>query len=128
MEKKYKSFNFKSLNYLLSKSDIITIHIPLDKKNYHFIDEEKFMKMKDGVIFINTSRGAVVDEQALISNIKTRKILFAGLDVFENEPKINTEFLSFNNVILTNHIAGKTPESEKRILLEIFSKINKFLI
>lgn len=86
------------------------------------------MKMKDGVIFINTSRGAVVDERALISNIKTRKILFAGLDVFENEPKINTEFLSFNNVILTNHIAGKTPESEKRILLEIFSKINKFLI
>lgn len=125
MIKKNKSFNFKPLSYLLKKSDIITLHIPYNSKNYHFLDDYKFSKMKEGVIFINTSRGSVVDEESLITNLKKRKVLFAGLDVFENEPNINPEFFSLKNVIITNHIAGKTPESEKKILLEIFEKLNK---
>ncbi|MCX7832644.1 MAG: hypothetical protein N2490_00320 [Ignavibacteria bacterium] len=124
VRQKYKNYNFKPLNFLLKNSDIITIHIPYNKRNINFIDKDKFERMKDGVIFINTSRGGVVEEKSLIYFLKMKKILFAGLDVFLNEPNINYEFKLLENVILTNHIAGKTPESEKRILLEIFEKIN----
>ncbi len=82
--------------------------------------------MKNGVILINTSRGGVIDEESLIRNLNSRKIRYAGLDVFKNEPCIDKRFLSLKNVLLTNHIGGKTPESLDRMLTEIENKINKF--
>lgn len=123
---KHKDFRFSSLNFLLRKSDIITIHIPLEKSNFNFIDGEKTRLMKNGVILINTSRGGVIDEESLIKNLKSGKIGYAGLDVFRNEPHPDKRFLKMKNVLLTNHIGGKTPESINRMLTEISKKINKY--
>lgn len=123
---KHTDFSFRSLDFLLKKSDIITIHIPLEKKNINFIDGFKIGLMKNGVILINTSRGGVIDEESLIRNLNSRKIRYAGLDVFKNEPCIDKRFLSLKNVLLTNHIGGKTPESLDRMLTEIENKIYKF--
>ena len=126
VSEKNRQFNFRNLDYLLKNSDIITVHIPLVKKNENFIDDEKINKIRKGVILINTSRGGVIDEEALLRNLKSRKIGYAGLDVFRNEPFIDKRFSGLKNVLLTNHIGGKTPESEKRMLAEIKMKMHDF--
>jgi len=124
VRKKYREANFKSLSYLLRHSDIVTLHIPLERKNLNFFSKEKFIMMKPEAIFINTSRGSVCDEKILIRKLKSRNIAYAGLDVFVNEPEINNDLLTLDNVLLTNHIAGKTKEGIFRILTEILTKIN----
>jgi D-3-phosphoglycerate dehydrogenase / 2-oxoglutarate reductase len=118
--------NFKSIKYLMSKCDVVTIHIPLDEKNRGFIDEKKLSYLKKDCIFINTSRGEVVDENALMKLLQENKIRFACLDVFKNEPNVNTLLFGMDNVILSNHAAGKTPESKRYIAEEVFGKLMKF--
>ena len=126
VRRKNRGVNFKSLNYLLKHSDIVTLHIPLEKKNINFFSREKFLKMKPKSIFVNTSRGSVADENALIGLLQSSYISFAGLDVFINEPEINNNFFTLKNVLLTNHIAGKTEEGINQVLTEILTKINIF--
>lgn len=126
VREKHKNYNFRSLDYLLKNSDIITVHIPLNKKNENFIDSCTINKMRSGVILINTSRGGVMDEESLIANLKSGKIGYAGLDVYRNEPSIDKRFARLKNVLLTNHIGGKTPESEIRMLAEIKTKIHNY--
>ena len=108
-----------NLNLLLAQSDIICICIHLSKKTYKFVSKEKFEKMKNGVIFINSSRGDVVDEHALLKNLKNKKIKFACLDVLKNEhllPNNQNEVIKYaknnDNLIITPHMAGLTNESE----------------
>jgi lactate dehydrogenase-like 2-hydroxyacid dehydrogenase len=97
---------FVSNETLFKTSDIISIHIPLSDKTHHFVDKGKFSLMKKDSYLINTSRGAVVDEQSLVTALKNKSIAGAGLDVYEFEPKITEELLSFSNVVLTPHIAS----------------------
>jgi D-3-phosphoglycerate dehydrogenase len=125
---KHRDFSFRRLDYLLRKSDIISIHIPLNKDNVNFIDGKKIEQMKNGVILINTSRGGVIEEESLIKNLQSGKIGNAGLDVFRNEPYTDKRFLKMKNVLLTNHIGGKTTESINRMLTEISKKVNKFFL
>jgi phosphoglycerate dehydrogenase-like enzyme len=125
--KSNKKIAFKSLNYILINCDIITIHIPLDKKNVNFISKEKLSILKRDSIFINTSRGELVDEKYLIKTLEQKRIGFAGIDVFKDEPNINSLFFKLDNVILTNHIAGKTIESKQKIAIEVAGKLLKFL-
>lgn len=118
-----KSIRYYDIWYLLRNSDIITLHIPLNKQNLNFIDREKLNLMKKNAVFINTSRGGVVNEIHLIRFLKSRKFFRAGLDVFQNEPFIDDNFRRLDNVLLTNHIAGKTPESEQHIINEILKQV-----
>ena len=74
-------------------------------------------------MFINTSRGDVIDEKYLFKALKNKKIKYAGLDVFSNEPNVFSGFGGLDNVLLTNHIAGKTTESRKKISENIFKNI-----
>ncbi len=120
---KNKNFIFKSCNYILKHCDIVSIHIPLNEKNYHFISKEKLNLLNINSIFINTSRGDIVDEKHLLNLVKRKKIKFAGLDVFSNEPFINKAFAKIDNVILTNHTAGKTIQSRRKISEAIFKQI-----
>lgn len=100
-----------SLNYLLKNADIVSVHIPLNRKTNHLLDKEKLNLMKPSSLFINTSRGEIVDENALINILRKKKIFAAGLDVYENEPKINPELLSLKNVVLLPHIGSATLEA-----------------
>jgi len=121
--RKNKTIRYHDVWYLLRNSDIVTLHIPLTKQNRDFFDSEKFSLLKKNAVFVNTSRGGVVNEKHLIQYLKKRKSFRAGLDVFQNEPFIDDNFRRLKNVFLTNHIAGKTPESEQGILNEILKQV-----
>lgn len=126
VEFKNPDFRFTGINSILKKCDIISIHIPLNKDNENFISREKLELLKVGSILINTSRGNVIDEKFLYKILKERKIYFAGLDVMRNEPDVDKKFFRLENVLLTNHIAGKTEESKVRISENIFKSIRRF--
>ncbi len=121
--RKNKSFKFVPINNLLDTSDIVSLHIPYCIENDKFFSRNFFRRMKRDSVFINTSRGAVVDEEALIKFLETESLRYAGLDVFMSEPLIDKRFAGLKNVVLTNHIAGKTNESLQRISEIMFKKI-----
>jgi D-3-phosphoglycerate dehydrogenase len=123
---KNKNIEFKSLNFILKNCGIITLHIPLSKKNFHFIDRKKLELMRSDCVLVNTSRGSVIDEKELIRKLKKNGLRCVCLDVFENEPYPSEEFFKIKNLILTNHIAGKTEESSVKMPAELFEKIDKY--
>lgn len=124
-----QSVDFKlknsSLDELLKKSDFISLHIPAQKE--YVIAKDEFSKMKDGVGLINASRGGTVDEVALIDAIDNGKVAFAGLDVFESEPKPEIKILMHPHISLTPHIGAATKEAQDRIGLELADQIIKLL-
>ena len=114
---------FVSLPELLAQSDFISLHTPaIDGKP--LINRENIAKMKDGVIFVNTSRGNNVDEEALLEGLNSGKIRGAGLDVYAEEPAKNEALLNHPNVSSTPHIGAATKEAQKRIGMEIVSIID----
>ncbi|MBN1424772.1 D-glycerate dehydrogenase [Candidatus Fermentibacteria bacterium] len=96
------------LNTLLMESDFVTLHVPLTEQTHHLIDSEALGLMKPSAILINTSRGSVVDEEALIEALKSGVIAGAGLDVFEREPALAPGLDELSNVVLTPHIGSAT--------------------
>lgn len=115
-----------TLNNLLKNSDVISLHIPLNEKTYHFIGKNEFLKMKKSAIIINTSRGGIIDEIALLKALEEEQIAGAGLDVMESEPpKENDALLELNNVIITPHMAGVTSESNSRSALFAFENVSR---
>lgn len=136
---------FVSLEELLKNSDVISLNVPLTDETYHLIDRDAFLKMKDNVILINTSRGKVVDTLSLIEFLKSGKILAAGLDVIEGEKYLKGDFsdvsvddeltvknnfnelLSFDNVIITPHNAFNSREAINRIFNESLENIDECL-
>lgn len=118
---------FVSLDELLSQSDIITLHVPLTEETRHMISSAEFSKMKPTAYLINTARGGVVDESALVAALKQGKIAGAALDVHENEPEMNPELLLMENVILTPHIASATVEVREKMTSQAVEAIIKTL-
>lgn len=131
---------YVSLNELYARSDVIQLHCPLTKDNRHMINDESIAKMKDGVVIINTARGALVDTEALIRGLSSRKIRAAGLDVYEREANtflVNLEddileddvmqiLLGFPNVILSPHMAYFTQESLNALCDTTVKNIREF--
>ncbi len=122
----------ETLDELLKKSDVISVHVDGNVKNTNLIGEREFHHMKDGVLFINASRGFVVDQKALIDNLKSGKVRGAALDVFPKEPKSNSdpfesELRDFSNVILTPHIGGSTEEAQRNIADYVSKKIIEYV-
>lgn len=125
------SAKLDSLNELLEKSDIVSLHVPETEETKNMMNRETFAKMKDGSYLINHSRGHVVDIDALMANLDSGKILGAALDVFPVEPTgIEEEFISplrkYDNVILTPHIGGSTVEAQEKIGIDSVENITKF--
>ncbi len=110
IEKKFKARR-AGLSSLLKTADIISVHLPLTSETFRLIDAEKLKLMKKTAVLINTARGEIVDEKALIKVLKKGSIGGAGLDVFENEPEVNKELLKLNNVIVLPHIGSATKEA-----------------
>ena len=98
---------------LLKTSDIVTLHVPLERTTRHLMSDAEFEMMKESAILINTCRGPVVDEAALVRALRAKKIFAAGLDVTEIEPiEMDNPLLKMENVILTPHLATRAIESE----------------
>ncbi|HID21330.1 MAG TPA: 3-phosphoglycerate dehydrogenase, partial [Planctomycetaceae bacterium] len=97
---------------LLARSDYVTLHLPASAETRHLINAETLAKMKPGSVLINTSRGSLVDEEALCEALRSGHLRAAGLDVFEQEPlPLDSPLLTFDNVLLSGHVAGLDEES-----------------
>ncbi|MCM4153306.1 phosphoglycerate dehydrogenase [Arenibacter sp. N53] len=120
-----------TLEDLLNVSDVVTLHIDDNKANKNFIGEREINQMKDGALFVNLSRGFVVDIEALANALKSGKIAGAAIDVFPEEPRSNGEFLTelkgLENVILTPHIGGSTEEAQRDIADFVPNKIMDYI-
>ncbi|CAL1521498.1 NAD(P)-dependent oxidoreductase [Chitinophaga sp. MM2321] len=112
-----------SFEELISTSDIISIHIPLTSKTRNLIDSNAIAKIREGAIVINTSRGLIMDEAALIRALQSGKLAGAVLDVFENEPHVPAELKNMRNVLLTPHMAGGTKSARAACLKRAISNV-----
>ena len=112
-----KELNAKkvTLKKILKKSDFISLHVPLISSTHHLIGEKELEMMKKNAVLINTSRGPVIDEQALVLALKERQIFGAGLDVYEHEPEIATGLKKLDNVIIQPHSASATIETRTKM-------------
>ncbi len=131
---------FVDLSTLYQKSDIISLHCPLTKETHYLINQDSIKQMKDGVMLINTSRGALVQTEHLIEGLKSRKVGSAGLDVYEEESEyffedfsteiidddILARLLSFSNVLVTSHQAFLTKEALSNIAQTTLDNIRAY--
>jgi glyoxylate reductase len=101
---------------LLRESDFLSIHVPLSPKTRHLIGRKEFAMMKPGAILINTARGPIVDEAALVRALKSGRLAAAGLDVFEREPQVHPGLLRLENVALAPHVGSATDSARRRML------------
>lgn len=133
-------YPYVSLDYLFEKSDIISLHLPLTKESHHIVNKESISRMKDGVIILNTSRGALIDSESLLDGLKSGKIAGAGLDVYEEETAffyedwsdtvikddILSRLVNLPNVLVTSHQAFLTREALEAIARVTIDNINEF--
>lgn len=136
-----ENVEYVNLETIWTQSDIITLHVPLFEETHHLIDAPSIAQMKPGVMLINTSRGGLVDTRALIEGLKSGKIGWAGLDVYEEEAgiffhdlsdKVLTDdtlarLMTFNNVVITSHQAFLTKEALTNIAETTLANISEFL-
>ena len=115
------------LGTLLQSADYVSIHVPLLDSTYHLINSQKLSTMKKTAKIINTSRGGVIDEDALYEAIKSGNLGGAALDVFENEPATDNKLAELDNVILTPHIGAQTKEAQSLAANVIGEKIIQIL-
>jgi glyoxylate reductase len=111
---------FRSLDDLLQEADIVTVHVPLTPETERLIDERRIGLLRDGACLVNTARGAIVDERALIAALTAGRIR-AGLDVFADEPNVPPQLFELPNVVLTPHLGSATQETREamtRVLVD----------
>ncbi len=107
---------YRSLDDLLKESDFVSIHLPLNNDTFHLFNEQKLKLMKPTSYLINTARGSIIDEKALIRALKQKWIAGAGLDVFETEPiSRNNLLLKMNNIVLAPHVGSSTTETREKM-------------
>jgi len=104
----------RSLNDLLAAADVVSLHVPLTEQTHHLLDAGAMGRMKHGALLINMARGPVVDEAALIEALRSGHLAGAGLDVFEDEPRVHPALLDMEQAVLTPHLGGGTRESRRR--------------
>lgn len=112
-----------SLEDLLARADIITLHVPLDENTRNLLNAEAFAKMKDGVYIICAARGGVIDEDALLQALNSGKVAGAGLDVFATEPPGATALVTHPKVVCTPHIGAQTVEAQTRAAEDIATEV-----
>ncbi|OAA22140.1 D-glycerate dehydrogenase [Kosmotoga sp. DU53] len=122
-EEKNLDVEYRSLEQLLKESDFISLHVPLTSETYHLLSRSKLKLIKPSAVLINTSRGAVVDEEALIEFLQQGKIAAAGLDVYENEPEVPYALKELDNVVLLPHIGSATVETRNNMAVLVAKNI-----
>lgn len=114
-EKEHNAKYFGTADEVLREADVVSIHVPLLDSTRHLINKERLMMMKRSAYLVNTSRGPVIDEDALVEALKTDVIRGAALDVFENEPKLAKGLAKLDNVVITPHIASATEKARNEM-------------
>ena len=118
----------KSLEALLPQVDVLTCHTPLTPETKHMINEKTLGLMKQGAIYINTSRGPVQDEPALFEALTRGRLAAAGLDVFEEEPTpLDNPILNLENVVVSSHVAGVTREATRQAAMQVSGEMLRVL-
>jgi len=132
--------SYQNLDFILRNADIISLQLPLTEDTYHIIGEKEISKMKDGVMIINTGRGGLLDTYAIIDGLKSEKIGYLGLDVYENEANLFHQdhtndilqddqiarLMSFQNVLITSHQGFLTNEALQNIADATIENLNKY--
>ena len=125
---KNSEVTFADFDTVLKESDIVTVHCPLNESSYRMFNTEAFNKMKDGAIFINTARGAIMDELALKNALESGKLSYAGIDVLEIEPMDkNCPICGVKNCFITPHIAWAPMETRERLMGIVCGNLRNFL-
>ncbi len=117
----------KDFSNFLQRCDVITIHAPLTPQTHHMIGSKEIQLMKDGAFLINTSRGGIVDEKALLEALQLGKLGGAALDVYEDEPPKDLRLMRLPNVVCTPHIGAQTLESQRAAAIILGKKLVKLL-
>jgi lactate dehydrogenase-like 2-hydroxyacid dehydrogenase len=115
-----------SLEEVFQQSDFVSLHCPGGKDTYHLIGADAFKTMRPGAFLINTARGDVVDEEALVTALENGEIAGAGLDVFEKEPAVNAALLKMENVVLLPHLGSATEETRIAMGMRVVENIEAF--
>lgn len=102
-----------ALHRVLSEADVVSLHVPLNESTRHLIDSEALGLMQPGAVLVNTARGPVMDEAAVIAALREGRLAGAALDVFEQEPDISAELLAFENVVVAPHLGSATDEARE---------------
>jgi glyoxylate reductase len=116
-----------TLNTLLKKSDIVSIHLPLNPKTNQLLDKKKLELIKPSSIIINTARGEIINEAHLIKMLKANRIFSAGFDVYQNEPRINPALLKLKNVVLLPHLGSATNDARNAMSLLVAKNVDAVL-
>ena len=122
-EKAAGDAKYVSFNELLATSDILSLNLPLNPHTRHIISKPEFEKMKQGVVIVNTARGAIMDEAALVEALDSGKVASAGLDVYEDEPTIHPGLLKNEKVLLVPHLGTHTYETQKAMEVVVIDNI-----
>ena len=109
-EEREAGLEYVPYDKLLSESDFVSVHAPLNAETRHLVGEREIRLMKPTAFLVNSSRGPIVDEKALVRALKERRIAGAGLDVYENEPQVDPELVAMKNVVLTPHLGSAVTE------------------
>jgi glyoxylate reductase len=126
-EEREAGLTFVELDELLRQSDFVSLHSPLTKDTRHQIGAREFGLMKKTAFIVNTARGPIIDEQAMVRALKAKKIAGAGLDVFELEPKVHAELKKMKNVVLNPHLGSAVIETREEMASIVVDNIEALL-
>jgi phosphoglycerate dehydrogenase-like enzyme len=123
----FRDLEKMALDALLERADIVTLHLPLTPETRHLMNRERFARMRPGAYLVNTARGGLIDERALIDALQSGRLAGAALDVFESEPVAAGHPLArFDNVVLTPHISAGTRDALATKMRAIFANVERF--
>lgn len=114
---------YLTFDQLLAQSDVLSLNLSLNAQTRHIISAPEFAKMKDGVVIVNTARGALINEKDLVAALESGKVASAGLDVFEEEPKVEEGLLKNDKAFIVPHIGTNTYETQREMELLVLHNL-----
>ncbi|KAG5342596.1 hypothetical protein C0989_012101 [Termitomyces sp. Mn162] len=119
---------FENVDEMLGQADVLSVHVPLRADTVDLVGEKMIRALKPGAIIINTARGKVIDEEAMIRALQDGHLASVGLDVFPNEPEVNPQLLKFPNITMLPHMGTETQDSQRKMEVRALQNLRDYLI